>query len=66
MEVEPTVSVQGCTERELVLFAVLPFCLCRACYLFTKLLHPLFRYWPSGGLKIAVHLDDSLCAENSE
>ena len=53
-------------ERELVLFTVLPFGFCRTCYVFTKLLCPLFRYWPSGGLKVVVHLDDGLCAKNGE
>ena len=41
---------------------VLPFGLATACYMFTKLLRPLVRYWRAGGLRILVYLDDGLCA----
>ena len=47
-------------------FTVLPFGLCTACYVFTKLLRPLVRYWRSLGLRIVVYIDDGLCAENGE
>ena len=43
-------------------FTVLPFGLCSACYIFTKLMHPLVRYWRSLGLRAVVYLDDGLCA----
>lgn len=43
-------------------FTVLPFGLSTACYIFTKLLRPLVRYWRSLGLRIVVYLDDGLCA----
>ena len=46
------------------MFTVLPFGLSSACYLFTKLLRPLARYWRSRGLRIVVYLDDCLCAVN--
>ena len=46
------------------MFTVLPFGLSSACYLFTKLLRPLVRYWRSRGLRIVVYLDDGLCAVN--
>ena len=43
-------------------FTVLPFGLCTACYLFTKLMRPLVCYWRGHGLRIVVYLDDGLCA----
>ena len=43
-------------------FTVLPFGLSTACYIFTKLLRPLVRYWRAKGLRIVVYLDDGLCA----
>ena len=47
-------------------FTVLPFGLCTACYLFTKLLHPLVHYWREKGLRIVVYLDDDLCTVSGE
>ena len=47
-------------------FTVLPFGLSSACYIFTKLLCPLVRYWRSQGLRIIVYLDDGLCAREGE
>ena len=44
-------------------FTVLPFGLCTACYLFTKLLRPLVRYWRAQGLRVIIYLDDGLGAE---
>lgn len=43
-------------------FTVLPFGLATACYILTKLLRPLVRYWRDKGLRIFVYLDDGLCA----
>ena len=43
-------------------FTVLPFGLSTACYMFTKLLRPLVRYWRSRGTRIVVYLDDGLGA----
>ena len=43
-------------------FTVLPFGLSTACYMFTKLLRPLVRYWRGQGVKIVVYLDDGLGA----
>ena len=45
-------------------FTVLPFGLCTACYLFTKLMRPVVRYWRGQGLRVVVYLDDGLCAVN--
>ncbi len=42
-------------------FTVPPFGLSTACYIFTKLLRPLVRYWRARGLRILVYLDDGLC-----
>ena len=43
-------------------FTVLPFGLSTACYMFTKLLRPLVRYWRGQGIRIVVYLDDGLGA----
>ena len=47
-------------------FTVLPFGLSTACYIFTKIVHPLVRYWRARGLRILVYLDDGLCAVSGE
>ena len=47
-------------------FTVLPFGLSSACYIFTKLVCPLVKYWQAQGLRIIVYLDDGLCAMNGE
>ena len=47
-------------------FTVLPFGLSPACYIFTKLVRPLVKYWRAQGLRIIVYLDDGLCAMNDE
>ena len=46
-------------------FTVLPFGLCTACYIFTKVLHPLVRYWRAQGMRVVVYLDDGLGAAAS-
>ena len=43
-------------------FTVLPFGLSTACYIFSKLLRPLVRYWRGRGLKAIVYLDDGIIA----
>ena len=47
-------------------FAVLPFWLSTACYIFTKLMRPLVRYWRGRGLKAIVYLDDGIIAVKGE
>ena len=47
-------------------FTVLPFGLSTACYIFTKIVRPLVRYWRARGLRILVYLDDGLCAVSGE
>ena len=47
-------------------FTVLPFGLSTACYMFTKLLRPLVRYWRGQGIRIVVYLDDGLGAAIGE
>ena len=47
-------------------FCVLPFGLATACYLFTKLMHPLVKYWRGQGLRIIVYLDDGIAAVAGE
>ena len=47
-------------------FKVLPFGLSTACYLFTKLMRPLVKYWRGRGLKAIVYLDDGIVAVKGE
>ena len=44
------------------MFKVLPFGLATACYVFTKLLRPLVKYWRSQGLRAIIYLDDGIVA----
>ena len=44
------------------MFTVLPFGLSTACYVFTKMMRPLIRYWHGRGLKAIVYLDDGIVA----
>lgn len=47
-------------EGKHYVFTVLPFGLSTACYVFTKLLRPLVRYWRGQGIRIVVYLDDGI------
>ena len=47
-------------------FCVLPFGLSTACYLFTKLMRPLVKYWRQQGLRIVLYLDDGIVAVQGE
>ena len=47
-------------------FKVLPFGLSTACYVFTKLMHPLIRYWHSSGIRAVVYLDDGIVVVKGE
>lgn len=47
-------------------FTVLPFGLAAACYMFTKLMRPLVKYWRALGLRIVVYLDDGICTARSK
>ena len=44
------------------MFTILPFGLSTACYIFTKMLRPLVRYWREQGVRIVVYPDDGLGA----
>ena len=46
-------------------FTVLPFGLTSALYIFTKLLHPLVKFWRFNGIKIVVYIDDGCGVENT-
>ena len=41
-------------------FTALPFGLSTACYVFTKLMRSLVRYWCASGIRIDLYLDDGL------
>ena len=43
-------------------FTVLPFGLATACYVFTKVLRPLVKYWRGKGVKNVLYLDDGIGA----
>ena len=43
-------------------FTVLPFGLATACYIFTKIMRQLVKYWRSKGLRAVVYLDDGIVA----
>ena len=43
-------------------FTVLPFGLATACYVFTKLLRPLTKFWRAQGLRAVIYLDDGIVA----
>ena len=47
-------------------FTVLPFGLSTACYIFTKLVRPLVRYWRARGIRITVYLDDGLAVASDK
>ncbi|CAG2244135.1 unnamed protein product [Mytilus edulis] len=47
-------------------FTVLPFGLCSAGYVFTKVVRPLIAHWRKDGIKITVYLDDGLCLAETE
>ena len=49
-------------EAYYYVFTVLPFGLSTACYLFTKIMRPLIRYWRGRRLKAIVYLDDGIVA----
>ena len=48
--------------ESIFVFAVLPFGLSMACYLFTKIMRPLIWYWRGQGLKAIVYLDNGIMA----
>ena len=54
------------TEMRYYTFTVLPFDLATVCYIFTKLMHPLIRYWHSQGIRAIVYIDDGIVAVEGE
>ena len=45
-------------------FAVLPFGLATACYVFTNLLQPVVKYLCSKGVRVVVYIDDGIAVGN--
>ena len=46
------------------MFTVVRFCLATTCYMFTKVLRPLVKFWCSRYVKIVVYLEDGIgCAK---
>ena len=48
------------------LFAVIPFGLCTAPYLFTNLMRPLIKLWRGKVLKAIIYLDDGIVSIKGE
>ena len=53
-------------NTEYFVFFVLPFGLSTACYLFTKVMRPLVKYWRQQGLRIVLYLDYGIAAVQGE
>ena len=51
------------SKSQYYVFTVLPFGLATACYVFTKLLRPLVRYWRRQGIRVIIYIDDGVVAE---
>lgn len=62
----PRFCMGGGPVYQYYVFYVLPFGLATAFYLFTKLLHPLVKYWRSQGFWIVVYLDDGIVVSGGE
>ena len=58
-------NLQGSQSSRYFVFAVLPFGLSTAPYIFTKCVRPLQMYWRFQGVKIAVFLDDGFVIDNT-
>jgi hypothetical protein len=52
-------------EGKAYVFTVLPFGLATACYVFTKMLRQLVKYWRSGGMRIIMYIDDGIVVSPS-
>ena len=46
------------------IFTCLPFGLSSACYIFTKVVRPLVKFWRSKGFLIVLYLDDDTRVSN--
>ena len=44
---------------------LVPFGLSTACYVFTKLLRPVVKYWRSKGTRIVIYINDGICASST-
>ena len=52
--------------KQYFVFAVLPFGLATACYVFTKLMRPVVKYWRGQGLRAVIYIDDGIVAVKGE
>ena len=53
------------SHMDYYVFTVLPFGLATACYVFTKLLRLLVKWWRGQGLRAVVYLDDGIVVTSS-
>ena len=42
-------------KKQFYVFTVLPFGLATACYIFTKVLRPLVKFWRAKGMKVVIY-----------
>ena len=47
-------------DGQYYVFSVLPFGLATACYIFTKVLRPVVKFWRSKGIKAVLYIDDGV------
>ena len=50
----------GFQRKDKYVFNVLPFGISTACYIFTKVLRDVVKFWRSKGYKIVMYLDDGI------
>ena len=53
-------------ECQYFVFTVLPFGLATACYVFTKVLRPLVKFWRSKGLRTVLYIDDGIIVSHCQ
>lgn len=53
-------------EGQYFVFTVLPFGLATACYVFTKVLRPLVKFWRSKGLRTVLNIDDGIIVSHCQ
>ena len=64
---EPHQKFLGCEwHAKFCQFTVLPFGLSTACYIFTKLMRALVKYWRSCGIRVVMFLDDGIGMDKGE
>ena len=55
-----------CWKGKYFKFTVLPFGLSSACFVFTKVMHPLVKYWRGLGMRAVIYIDDGIVLASSQ